>query len=170
MQDDSQQFNDMLERAWYRVQELTPHSPANRFALGQAFHELRALYSDRNSGGRRLTSGHGSFEAELRKRTKYSVRTVRDMIADFEAHQRGGPSTAQRKSQRRRQLAAATDPLTAFARLLPYPAAKAAYREAAKACHPDHGGSNVAMQRLNAAWERAQPHLQGAVIEGQRRS
>lgn len=32
--------------------------------------------------------------------------------------------------------------------------ARAAYRAAAKAAHPDVGGSTEAMQRVNAAWER----------------
>lgn len=37
--------------------------------------------------------------------------------------------------------------------------AKARYRKLAAAAHPDHGGSQHQMARLNAAWERAQQEL-----------
>jgi len=148
-----------IETLWYRIRELSPGSDANRLALGQAFQALRALYSDRNSGGVRPTSGHGTFEAELRKRTKYSPRAVRDMISDYEANLRGEPSTAaKRKARRRAEASSVADVLIEFARLLPYCAAQAAYREAAKLYHPDHGGSNGKMQRLNLAWGRAKAY------------
>lgn len=148
---------DQLERLWYRIGELSPGTDGNRLALGQAFQELRALYSDRNSGGHRLTSGHGQFEAEIRKRSKYSPRAVRDMIADYEANLRGEETTAaKRKARRAARLSAPSDPMTEFAWLLPHKAALAAYREAAKIYHPDHGGSDSQMQRLNAAWDRVQ--------------
>ena len=144
--------SEQIERLWVAIEELSP-GPRNRFALGRTFHDLRVLYSDRNSGGHRLTSGHGRFETEIRKRSKYSPRAVRDMIADYEASLRGEPSTSAKRKVRR---ALPKEPLIEFARLLPYRAAHAAYREAAKVYHPDHGGSNAKMQRLNAAWEKAQ--------------
>jgi hypothetical protein len=149
---------EQIERLWTRVEELSPGT-RNRLALGQAFQELRSLYSERNSGGHRLTSGHGSFETEIRKRSKYSARAVRDMIADFESNLRGEPSTsAKRKARRRVKISSASDPVSEFARLLPFQVAQAAYRAAAKMYHPDRGGNNCKMQALNVAWERAKAY------------
>src|SRR4051812_3534366 len=71
-------------RLWSEIEALTPRTTANRLALGQRFHELRYLHSDRNSGGYRLTSGHGAFEQEIRKRG-FKPRTVRGWIEDWEA-------------------------------------------------------------------------------------
>jgi hypothetical protein len=81
------------------------------------------------------------------------------MIADYEATLRGEETTAAKRKARRRAELCAADPLIEFAKLLPFRAAQAAYREAAKMYHPDHGGSDGKMQRLNAAWERAQEHF-----------
>jgi hypothetical protein len=147
---------DTREQLWDKIHELSP-GPHNRLALGRAFFELRHLYSDRNSGGHRLTSGHGLFESEIQKRSRFSSRAVRDMIFDFEAHLNGGPSTAAKRKLRRAKLP--VDALTEFVRLLPFHAAQVAYREAAKLYHPDHGGSNKKMQQLNFAWERARNHF-----------
>lgn len=148
---------EQIESLWYRIAELTPGTEINRLSLGQCFHELRFLYSDRNSGGRRLSSGHGTFEIEIRKRTKYSPRAVRDMIADYLANLCGGPSTtAKRKARRFSKVSSSPDPLTEFARLLPFKAVRSAYRVAALLLHPDHGGSTERMQELNHAWKRVE--------------
>ena len=52
------------------------------------------------------------------------------------------------------KLSAKDEVLLAFARLLPYEAARRAYREAAQALHPDHGGSMELMTQLNMLWSR----------------
>ena len=69
-------WSELVNTLWAEVEALTSGTGANRLALGQRFHELRSKYSDRNFGGHRLTSGHGSFEEEIRKRG-YRPRTVR---------------------------------------------------------------------------------------------
>ncbi len=143
---------EQIEQLWLRVETLRP-GVSNRTALGAAFHELRQLYSDRTPADVRRTSGHGTFEAEIVQRG-YKPRTVRGWIEDFESAHKGEPSSAAKRKARR--LIVSTDPLLEFARMLPFKAAQAAYREAAKMFHPDHGGSNRKMQRLNAALERAQ--------------
>jgi curved DNA-binding protein CbpA len=40
-----------------------------------------------------------------------------------------------------------------FFRLLPFEAAKAAYRLAIQELHPDRGGDPIKAARLNAAWQ-----------------
>ncbi|PYV73376.1 MAG: hypothetical protein DMG96_23280 [Acidobacteria bacterium] len=145
---------DALAQIWQRIEELKPGTDSNRLALGQCFHELRSLYSDRQADVRR-TLGHGVFEDEIRKRG-YKPRTVREWISDYEANLTGEfSSAAKRRATRRRLKALPGDPVSEFARLLPYKAAQSAFREAAKIYHPDHGGSKRKMQQLNAAWERA---------------
>jgi hypothetical protein len=52
------------------------------------------------------------------------------------------------------KLSARDEVLLAFVRLLPYDAARRAYREAAQALHPDHGGSMESMTQLNMLWTR----------------
>lgn len=47
-----------------------------------------------------------------------------------------------------------TSDILEFFRLLPREAAHSAYRRAAAMLHPDAGGSNDKMQKLNALWER----------------
>jgi len=65
---EDQIWTELVNTLWAEVEALTSGTVANRLALGQRFHELRSKYSDRNFGGHRLTSGHGSFEEEIRKR------------------------------------------------------------------------------------------------------
>jgi len=143
------------EQIWERIEALTPGTVTNRLALGQCFHDLCLLYSDRNSGGHRLTSGHGSFEEEIRKRG-FKPRTVRGWIEDYLANLAGEPSTAaKRKAHRLRKASPPTDTLTVFATLLPFSAVQAAYRTAARLLHPDHGGNTQRMQALNLAWAEA---------------
>jgi hypothetical protein len=147
---------DARERIWTRIEELAPGTAKNRLALGQCFHELRNLYSDRQADVRRAI-GHGVFEAEIAKRG-YKPRTVREWVKDYEANLAGAPSSAA-KRKARRQTKPSADALTEFAVLLPRTALKAAYREAAKILHPDHGGNERKMQRLNAAWERVEKEM-----------
>ena len=153
-----------IEDLWARFEELAPRTSKYRLVLGECFYRLRSLYSGRQADVRR-TLGRGIFEAEIVRRG-FNPRTVREWIADYEADLKGGPSTAaKRKARRKRKLASSSDPLLEFARLLPYRAARAACREAARILHPDHGGSNRKMQELNVAWERVRdfytPPLQG---------
>lgn len=143
-----------LDVLWAEVKALTPGTVANRLALGQRFRDLRAIYSDRNIGGRRLTSGHGS-EEEIRRRG-YKPRSVRQWIADFEAALSGKPLASDRRKERRMRARTVTisDALTAFVALLPFRAIHAAYREAAKQLHPNHGGDEQKMRQLNELWQQ----------------
>jgi len=144
-----------ITRLWADIEALTPGTTCNRLALGQRFHALRSLYSDRQADVRR-TLGHGVFEAEIIRRG-YRPRTVRSWIEDYEAALAGKPlSSAKRKARRLRKSQAPTDPLAEFAALLPFEAAQAAYRAAARILHPDHGGGTLKMQQLNVAWSRVE--------------
>lgn len=49
-----------------------------------------------------------------------------------------------------------------------YVQALAAYRQRAKALHPDHGGSTEAMRELNAAWAWLRRRLRQAIVWQQR--
>jgi hypothetical protein len=54
------------------------------------------------------------------------------------------------------------DDFARFARLLPYSAAKAGFREAAKRFHPDLGGDSARMIALNLVWEKLEPFYRSA--------
>ena len=84
---------------WVDIGQMTTGSKSNRLALGKAFGKLRDLYGDRNSGGNRRSSGHGCFEHECLQRG-YKPRTVRDLIADYQAFQSGQPSSAEKRKAR----------------------------------------------------------------------
>ena len=177
---------DQITCAWRRVNTLCANNRRNRLELGRLFLQLRSLYSERSVDVRR-GSGHGTFEAECRKRY-FNPRTVRDLICDCEANdirQKGGEAqtsaekrrTARQASKERRKQRAqkaweefsskyrngdhreetrfrALDTAFAeFARLLPAGVAHAAYKQAAMLLHPDKGGSNEIMARLNVVWE-----------------
>ena len=85
---------------WAEVEMLTKGTVANRLALGKRSRELRSLYSDRNLGKHRLTSGHGCFEEEIRRRG-YKPRTVRQWIQDYEASLAGRPLSSDKQRARR---------------------------------------------------------------------
>lgn len=142
---------------WLGIEKLTAGTRSNRLERGRIFRELRSLYSDRNIGGNRRTSGHGTFEKECLQRG-HKPRTVRDLIADYEACLSGKPSTTEKRKVRHspKPKPATEHPLVAFARLLPYEAALAAFRTAAKMLHPDLGGGHEQMQELNNAWREAE--------------
>jgi hypothetical protein len=162
---------DAAYRLWTAIELVRADLAAHRLQLGKLFLQLRNLYSDRNSGGHRLTSSHGTFESEIIQRG-FKPRSVRQWITDFEAHRTGTPTSSEkRKTSRRRKTSAkaAADvfsgiqnpALTRFAALLPHKAAQSAYREAAKLFHPDHGGDGKKMQELNSLWDEVEPFYQG---------
>jgi hypothetical protein len=91
-------YEDILH-LWVEVEQLTAGTKANRLQLGERFRKLRDIYSDRNIGGNRRTSGHGTFEKECLQRG-YQPRTVRDLIADYEACISGKPSAAEKRKDR----------------------------------------------------------------------
>lgn len=153
-----------IESLWARVEQLAPRTSKYRLLLGESFYRLRSLYSGHQADIRRRL-GHGVFEAEIIKRG-FKPGTVREWIADYEADLEGQLSSAAKRRVRRKTKAATPpEPLLEFAKLLPYRAARAAYREAARILHPDCGESNSKMQELNAAWARARdfylPTLRG---------
>jgi hypothetical protein len=90
---------------WMTVDRLTAGTKINRLWLGEAFRALRDIYSDRNIGGNRRTSGHGTFERECQQRG-YKPRTVRDLIADYEAFLSGKPSAAKKRKARQQRTPA----------------------------------------------------------------
>jgi hypothetical protein len=154
-----------IEREWAKVEAIKRDLEQDRIAMGRAFNRLRELYSDRNSGGRRLTSGHGDFEKQCIKRG-HKPRTVRGYIKDFHASENGSLSESQKRAARRKKsqprIAQGAEQLARFAALLPFEVARDAYHEAAKAYHPDRGGSEERMQLLNAAWSDAKQFYQTA--------
>lgn len=162
---------DASERLWAEIERVSQDFHANRLRLGRLFLDLRNLYSERNSGGRRLNLGHGTFEEEIRKRG-FNPRRVREWIIDFEVSVRlrsPSESTAAKRKARRsnsaeyqrgyhdaiRQTHASldNDPLVRFAQLLPYSALKAAKQAALQELHPDHGGSDERTRELLVAWK-----------------
>ena len=88
-----------IVRLWMTIDRLTAGSKINRLELGKAFGNLRDIYSDRNFGGNRRTSGHGCFEQECLERG-YKPRTVRDLIAHYEAFLSGKPSPSEKRKAR----------------------------------------------------------------------
>lgn len=97
-------MNDAEMRLWTEIEALNTRIALDRVALGRRFAELKTLYSERNSGGRRLTSGHGTFEFEIKARG-YKPRTVREWIADYEASLTGGQSASAKRKTRRAAIA-----------------------------------------------------------------
>lgn len=170
-------IHDAEIRLWSEIESLHAHLHSDRLELGKRFLALRNLYSDRNSGGQRLTSGHGTFQFQIKARG-YAVRTARSWIADYEASINGTKTQAQKRVDRRAAQAknhrrackgsdwadlskeidrlSGVSVLEAFVRLLPYDAARAAYLVAAKRFHPDHGGDEAKMKDLNEAWEHVE--------------
>jgi hypothetical protein len=86
---------------WREIENLTP-GRYNRIALGMHFDALRHIYSEKNIGGNRRTSGHGTFEKGCEERG-YSPRTVRGWIADYKAYITGAPTEAQKRSARQQR-------------------------------------------------------------------
>lgn len=168
---------DAAWRLWAAVDEAHKHFAANRRELGKLFWQLKNLYSERaNSAARRLTSGHGVFQAEIKKRG-YRPNRVREWICDYEVEAGLRPpaeSTASKRKARRsnsdeyqrgyRAAIASThaaleaDPVAHFASLLPLSqpvlqGLKSLYRAALQELHPDHGGDEERTKALIAAWE-----------------
>jgi len=145
---------EFIAESWKWIKATNGCLEEYRIKLGMRFDNLRKLYSQKSTDVRRL-AGPGTFEQEIVKRG-YKPSSVREWIADYKAVKGGGTTAAQkRKSRRLLQATATGHPLTEFASLLPFEAAQAAYREAAKILHPDHGGTTEQMQKLNEAWESA---------------
>ncbi len=96
---------------WMSIEQLVP-GRASRIAVGREFHELQRIYSEKNIGGNRRTSGHGTFEKECELRG-YPPRTVRGWIADYKAGLAGAPTEAQKRSARQqRKESAPPAPIT----------------------------------------------------------
>jgi hypothetical protein len=163
----NQDQHDAAARLWDAIAVAHADLRCDRERLGKLFFDLRNLLSDRNSGGNRLTSGHGTFQAEIKKRG-FKPRRVREWINDHEVRIGLRPPAESEDSKRhaRWQRSAkrtasgldlpffnAAHPVCRFALLLPLSALKAAYRVAMQEAHPDHGGSTARAQELIAAWK-----------------
>lgn len=183
---------------WKHVSEASASIRGNRLTLGRCFLSLRNLYSERSSVDVRRSSGHGTFESEclargFRPRTvrdlihDYQAHLARKNgePAQTSAEKRRGARTA---AKDRRRAAAQKEwedfeqrykaedgefsdldfVFLSFARLLPYRAAKMAFRYAAKELHPDLGGNAESMARLNQLWERLEAFYltQSTILDG----
>ena len=166
---DLQPEHDAATRLWTAVERAHEGFVVKRRELGKLFYQLKNLYSERaNSAARRLTSGHGVFQMEIKKRG-YKPNRVREWICDYEVEIGLRPpaeSTAAKRKARRvnpsaeykrgyqaamNDLPAASreDPVSRFAALLPFDALEAAFREALH-----YGGaSEERTKALISAWE-----------------
>lgn len=164
--------HDAEKRLWTDIERTRKSFDCDRLRLGKLFYQLRNLYSERgDTAARRLSSGHGVFQAEIVKRG-FKPNRVREMINDWEVSEglrAATESTAAKRKARRsnsaeyqrgyhdaiRSTHAALDddPVTRFAALLPFSALKAAYRAALQELHPDHGGSEERTKELISAWQ-----------------
>jgi hypothetical protein len=165
--------HDAATRLWTAVERAHEDLVVNRRKLGKLFYQLKNLYSERaNSAARRLTSGHGVFQIEIKKRG-YRPNRVREWICDYEVEVGLRPpaeSTAAKRNARRVNSSASyergyqaamndfptasgEDPVSRFAALLPFAALKAAYHKALHELHPDHDGSEERTKALISAWE-----------------
>ena len=101
--------HDPTVRLWTAVERAHEDLAANRRELGKLFFQLKNLYSERaNSADRRLTSGHGVFQIEIKKRG-YKPNRVREWICDYEVEIGLRPpaeSTAAKRKARRVILSA----------------------------------------------------------------
>jgi hypothetical protein len=172
--------HDAATRLWASIEQAHENFSANRRELGQLFFQLRNLYSERgNSAAGRLTSGHGSFQAEIKQRG-YKPNRIREWINDHEVEiglRSPAESTRAKRAARRdssaeyrrgfREGAGSSDIFgeiagisqessawSAFAKILSHSEARSAYRSAAKRLHPDHAGDADAMGQLNQLWEQ----------------
>lgn len=176
---------DAVKRLWSSVERVHKNFAAHRQELGNLFWQLRNLYSDRNSGGVRLTSGHGTFQEECVKRG-YNPRRVREWVNDHEivlGIRKPSESTAAKRKARRESKssqydrgyqAAAQDffvsgaglsgglcaeAIARYAALLPVEAWSAAHRAAARLLHPDLGHNTDQMKLLNEAYAALKKHF-----------
>jgi hypothetical protein len=170
--------HDAAARLWASIELVHKNLAANVRELGKLFYELRNLYSERaNSAARRLSSGHGVFQAEI-KRRGYKPNRVREWVNDHEVEIGLRPpaeSTAAKRKARRppsraefdrgyqaamhdfpTAAAGGSDPVAHFANLLPYAALRSAYRTALQELHPDHGGSEERTKALISAWKEVE--------------
>jgi hypothetical protein len=171
--------SDASDRLWKSLELVSQDLTHDRLTMGRVGLELRNLYSERsNSAGRRRSSGHGSFEAELRKRG-YKPNRIREAIRDYRVSIGELPQSESTKAKRAaRSMPSAdfkhgwqaareyfldteaqpNDEYALFARTMNHAEAKAVFRAMAKRLHPDHGGSAERMATLNNLWERLEPH------------
>jgi len=170
--------HDAGARLWALIEVAHKNFAACRRELGKLFYELRNLYSERGTSqpGGRLTSGHGTFQAEIIKRG-FKPNRVREWIVDYEVaiglRRPAEATSAKRKARHqpsteysRGYQAAMSDfstaaaggsfPVAQFANLLPYAALKTAYRAALQELHPDHGGSGERTKALISAWKEVE--------------
>jgi hypothetical protein len=145
--------HDAERRILGEMERVYKNYGANRLELGKLAIQLQNLYSERNCGGGRRSSGHGEFERELKARG-FSPRRIRECIADYEVSIGVRPATESTSAKREARRVRATqkpEPLIAFVALLPFEAAQAVYHTAVKVI-----GANERSRRreLDLAWER----------------
>jgi hypothetical protein len=169
---------DAATRLWTEIEAVNANLALNRRLIGSLFLQLRNLYSERarSEPPGRLSSGHGTFEVEIKKRG-FRPNRVREWINDYEVAKGLRPaseSTAAKRKARRDSSAeyrrglrdgqnfaqlddVASDPWAGFARLLSHAEARTAFRSAAMRLHPDHAGDSDLMARLNQLWAQLEP-------------
>jgi hypothetical protein len=171
--------HDAGARLWASIELAHKNFAVNQRELGKLFVDLKNLYSERGTSqpGGRLTSGHGTFQAEIIKRG-YKPNRVREWVVDYEVAiglRLPAESTAAKRKARRppsraefnrgyqaamndfpTAAAGESDPVSHFAALLPFGALRSAYRAALHEVHPDHGGSEERTKELIEAWEEVE--------------
>lgn len=148
------------ETLWDQAARLNSAFLSNRFELARVLVELKRQTSD----------ARGEWTAELR-RHGIKPSTARSCIRDYMAKTTGGQTDAAKRKHARQAKKAAgvswkTDhPLLPLMDLMTFEDAKALFKIMARRCHPDCGGTNEQMQRLNAAWERVQEFYAGQTAD-----
>jgi len=176
--------SDASDRLWKSLELVSQDLTHDRLTMGRVGLELRNLYSERsNSADRRRSSGHGSFEAELRKRG-YKPNRIREAIRDYRVSIGELPQSESTTAKRAARSKPSTDyergykdgtkstkdaldemfgdanisDCATFAHWMNHAEAKAAFRAMASRLHPDHGGDGEDMKTLNFLWKRLEPY------------
>lgn len=178
---------DAATRLWSEIEAVNADLALNRHLVGRLFLQLRNLYSERarSEPPGRLSSGHGTFEVEIKKRG-FRPNRVREWIRDYEVAEGMRPAsestTAKRKARRdssaeyRRgyregqgvrsvwdemfgtaEAKSSGSDWASFAKILSHAEARTAFRSAAMRLHPDRGGTSESMTALNLLWEKLEP-------------
>ncbi|MFZ0275795.1 MAG: hypothetical protein WA651_02455 [Candidatus Sulfotelmatobacter sp.] len=163
---------DAAERLWRSLELVSRDFEHDRLAMGRVCLDLRNLFSERsNSAAPRRSSGHGSFESELRKRG-YKPNRIRECIRDYEvsiALRPPSESTAAKRKARRKSSAdydrgfdagfskgyeSVDQDLTSFARTLSHAEAKTAWDAAAKRLLREYGPE--LLENVKCVWEQGE--------------
>jgi hypothetical protein len=143
------------EDAWNRVLLLDDLARRWHTQKGTAYQEDDAVEETRREREVERQKEHAKWEKQQLRSEKDAARRNAEWQAKFREQDRAW-AEAERKDHQRRVEVAHKQALKALEALglLPKPEAiQAAYRRKSRECHPDHGGSNEAMAKINTAYE-----------------